>query len=95
MLSQTGNAGAQVASESIMKLILAAYYLRMYGGYDRTPQNIRDRLQYMLIYSDDGTASSMFTTSAIPTIAAVYGLGSTINATDRCPGRVSVPTGTR
>ena len=37
----------------------------------------------MLIYSDDDTASSMFTTSAIPTIAAVYGLGSTINATDR------------
>ena len=42
----------------------------MYGGYDRTPQNTRDRLQYMLIYSVDGTASSMFTTSAIPTIAA-------------------------
>ena len=21
-----------------MKLFLAAYYLRMYGGYDRTPQ---------------------------------------------------------
>jgi hypothetical protein len=83
VLSQTGNAGAQVASESIMKLILAAYYLRMYGGYDRTPQGTRDRLQYMLIYSDDDTASSMFTTSAIPTIAAVYGLGSTINATDR------------
>ena len=84
VVSRTANAGAQVASESIMKLFLAAYYLRSYpGGYAGTPQSVRDRLEYMLIYSDDGTASSMFTASAIPTIAAAYQLGATINATDR------------
>ena len=83
VLAQTGNAGSQVASESIMKLFLAAYYLRLYGGQGVTPQSVKDRLAYMLMYSDDATASSLFTASAIPTIAAVYGLGSTINATDR------------
>jgi len=83
VLAQTGNAGAQVASESIMKLFLAAYYLRLYGGQSATPQAVKDRLAYMLIYSDNDIASSIFTAGAIPTVANAYGLGSTINATDR------------
>ncbi len=85
VVAQTGNAGAQVASESIMKLFIATYYLLLYGGHAATPQSVKDRLAYMLIYSDDATASSYFTASAIPTVAARYGLPATTNATDR-PG---------
>ncbi len=83
VLAQTGNANSQVASESIMKLMLAAYYLVLYGGYPSTPDSVKNRLSYMLQYSDDDTASSLFTASAIPTIAARYGMPNTINATDR------------
>ena len=41
-----------MASESIMKLFLAAYYLRLYGAQSATPQAVKDRLAYMLMYSD-------------------------------------------
>ena len=83
VLARTGNADSQVASESIMKLLLASYYLVLYGGYQQTPDSVKTRLSYMLRYSDDGTASSLFTDSAIPTIAARYGMTNTSNATDR------------
>ncbi|MTD13486.1 hypothetical protein GIS00_05955 [Nakamurella sp. YIM 132087] len=83
VLSETANARSQVASESIMKLLLAAYYLVLYGGYNKTPADVRDRLAYMLEYSDDGTANSLFTSSAIPSMAARYGMTGTTNATDR------------
>jgi len=83
VLAQTGNAQSQVASESIMKLLLASYYLVSYGGYQSTPDAVKDRLSYMLRFSDDGTASDLFTPSAIPTIAGRYGMGHTSNATDR------------
>ncbi len=85
VLAQTGNTGSQVASESIMKLLLASYYLVLYGGYQQTPSSVLSKLSYMLRVSDDATASSLFSSAAIPTIAARYGLGRTINATDR-PG---------
>jgi len=81
--AQTGNAQDQVASESIMKLLLASYYLVLYGGHTATPGSVKDRLAYMLKVSDDGTASSLFSANAIPTIAARYGLSNTTNATDR------------
>lgn len=80
VVAQTGNAGYQVASESLMKLYLAAYYLRIYGGHASTPQGVKDRLAYMLRYSDDNTASALFTSAAIPTIAGVYGLRGSSNA---------------
>ena len=82
-LGRTSNADAQIASESIMKLLLAAYYLVLYGGYSKTPADVRARLSYMLRYSDDATASALFTANAIPTVAARYGLSRTTNATDR------------
>ena len=81
--AQTGNAQTQVASESIMKLLLASYYLVLYGGYAATPDSVKNQLAYMLEYSDDGTASALFSANAVPTIAARYGLGNTTNATDR------------
>ncbi len=80
VVAHTGNTGYQVASESLMKLYLAAYYLRIYGGYAATPQSVKDRLAYMLRYSDDNTASALFTSAAIPTIAGVYGLAGSSNA---------------
>ncbi len=83
VLAQTGNAQSQVASESIMKLLLAAYYIVQYGGYQRTPADVLSRLSYMLRLSDNAITSSLFTAAAIPTIAARYGLGRTTNATDR------------
>jgi len=83
VMAQTGNANDQVASESIMKLFLAAYYLRLYGGANSTPQSVKERLSYMIRYSDDGTASSLFSADAIPTIRDRYGLNNTSNATDR------------
>ena len=83
VVARTGNADSQVASESIMKLLLASYYLVLYGGYTQTPDSVKDRLSFMLRYSDDGTASSLFSANAIPTIAARYGMPNTTNATDR------------
>lgn len=80
VLARTPNADTQVASESIMKLFLAAYYLKSYGGYNATPQRIRDQLAFIIQYSDDATTSALFTNSAIPTVAAWYGLPNTTNA---------------
>jgi hypothetical protein len=83
VLARTGNADSQVASESIMKLLLASYYLVLYGGYQQTPDAVKTRLSYMLRYSDNRTTTDLFTDSAIPTIAARYGMSNTTNATDR------------
>lgn len=80
MVARTGNADQQIASESLMKLHLTAYYLRLYGGFDKTPTAVKERLTYMLKYSDDDTASAMFSSAAIPTIAAAYNLPNTSNA---------------
>ncbi|MDX6301815.1 MAG: hypothetical protein QOF53_3029, partial [Nocardioidaceae bacterium] len=81
-LAQTGG-GTQVASESIMKLMLASYYLVLAGGYRHQSAQVLSSLSYMIRYSDDATANAFFSSAAIPTIAARYGLRSTINATDR------------
>ena len=83
VLAQTSNAGTQVASESIVKLMIAAYYMVIAGGYQKQSSTVRDQLSYMIRYSDDATASAYFTSAAVPTIAARYGMRSTINATDR------------
>jgi hypothetical protein len=55
VLAQTSNANTQVASESIMKLLLAAYYLVSNGGYTQTPAARLSQLSYTLRYSDDDT----------------------------------------
>ncbi|SDP48783.1 hypothetical protein SAMN04515671_4456 [Nakamurella panacisegetis] len=83
VLAQSGNAGTQVASESVVKLMIASYYLVLVGGYQHQSASVLNQLSYMIRYSDDATANSYFTSSAVPTIAARYGMHSTINATDR------------
>ena len=65
-----------------MKLLLAAYYLISAGGYSQTPATRLTQLSYMLRYSDDDTATALFTPAAIPAIAARYGLTNTANATE-------------
>ncbi len=82
LLAQSGS-GTQVASESIMKLMLASYYLVLAGGYQHQSADVLSNLSYMIRYSDDDTANAYFSSAAIPTIAARYGMRSTINATDR------------
>jgi len=82
VLAQSSS-GTQVASESIMKLMLAAYYLVLVGGYQHQSAGVLADLSYMIRYSDDSTANAYFSSAAIPTIAARYGMRSTINATDR------------
>lgn len=82
VLAQSGS-GTQVASESIMKLMLASYYLVLVGGYQHQSSDVLANLSYMIRYSDDATANAYFSSAAIPTIAARYGMRSTINATDR------------
>lgn len=84
VLAETPNADHPVQSESVMKLFIAAYYLVAHGGYRSTPVALRARLAYMLKYSDDVTASSLFRAAIIPEIAQRYGL----TATTHSPGRV-------
>ncbi|WP_111765673.1 hypothetical protein [Nakamurella deserti] len=83
VLAETGNAGSQVASESIVKLMIAAYHLVANGGWASTPAALQDRLSYMLRVSDDSTATNLFRGDIVPSVAARYGMGSTTNATDR------------
>ncbi|RIJ66987.1 hypothetical protein D1871_23230 [Nakamurella silvestris] len=80
VVAETANANTQVASASIMKLFLAAYYAVQAGGYGKMTGSLRASLEYMIKYSDDATASQLFTASAIPSMATRYGLSNTANA---------------
>jgi hypothetical protein len=77
VLARTGNAGTQVASESIVKLMIAAYYRVHYGS--SMSATMSARLTQMIRCSDDGIASAYWTNSAVPEMAARYGLTHTSN----------------
>lgn len=77
VLARTGNAGTQVASESVVKLLIAAYY-RVHYGSSMSP-TMDARLTQMIRCSDDGIASSYWTNSIVPEMAARYGLSHTAN----------------
>lgn len=81
VLGRTGNAATPVASESVVKLFIAAYYLVQYGG--RLPSDLSSRLRYMIVYSDDSTASSLWTASAVSLARDRYGLSGVSVATPR------------
>ncbi len=85
VVGETANAHTQVASESVMKLFLAAYYAVQAGGAGNLSPVRASRLSTMIRNSDDGIASALFTSAAIPSVAARYGLGETANASP--PGR--------
>lgn len=82
-VASTANANAPVASESIMKLFIAAYYLRAYNG--NLPAQLSNELWHMIVYSDDSTASQYWKADIIPTISAAYGMPNTSNDPSR-PG---------
>lgn len=76
-LVATRNAYVQVASESIVKLFIAAYYLIQYNG--RLPAGLNSSMSYMIRYSDDRVASQYFNYAAVPLMVRRYGL-STLTA---------------
>lgn len=84
IIAETDNAGEQVASESIVKLFLAAYYLVRSDG--RMDADLEADMHEMIVRSDDNVASAYWTTDAVPTIAARYGLTDMENNPDN-PGR--------
>lgn len=85
VVSETANAHQQVASESVMKLFIAAYYAVQAGGSGSLSAGRASQLSTMIRYSDDGIASALFSSAIIPSVAARYGLTETANATN--PGR--------
>ncbi len=84
VVAQTANSETQVASESLVKTILAAYYLVEYNG--TLPADMSTALHSMIVKSDDPTATAYWTNKAVPTIVARYGL-TTIQLADPDPGR--------
>jgi hypothetical protein len=72
VVGRTRNDGTQVASESLVKMFLAAYYLVRHNG--TLPAELDRRLRYMITRSDDDTASSLWTDSAVPLVRNRYGL---------------------
>lgn len=77
VLARTGNAGSQVASESIVKLFIAGYYRVHYGPNMSSTMNAQ--LSQMIRCSDDGIASAYWTSRAVPEMAGRYGLTHTAN----------------
>lgn len=84
VLARTDNADEQVASESVVKTLLAAYYLVRYRG--NLPADVSSDLHEMIVNSDDDMCSAYWTDDAVPTIAARYGLQNTEVNPDN-PGR--------
>jgi hypothetical protein len=81
VVGRTGNDGTQVASESLGKMFLAAYYLVQHNG--TLPADLDRRLRYMIAYSDDATASSLWTDNAVPLVHNRYGLNGLSSAIPR------------
>ncbi|NNG36042.1 hypothetical protein [Nakamurella aerolata] len=72
VIAQTDNARDEVSSESLVKAVLAAYYLVTYKG--KLPDDLNQRLHRMIEVSDDDLASGYWTDAAVPTIAERYRL---------------------
>ncbi|MGI8418666.1 MAG: hypothetical protein ACR2P2_21200 [Nakamurella sp.] len=77
VLARTADADDQVASESIVKLLIAVYYRVQYGnGMSR---GMSSALGQMIQCSDDSIASAYWTNRIVPAMAARYGLSHTTN----------------
>lgn len=77
VLARTADAGDQVASESIVKLLIAVYYRVRYGS--GMSQGMSSALGSMIRCSDDSIASAYWTNGIVPAMAARYGLSHTTN----------------
>lgn len=78
-----GNIDTPVASESLVKVMIAAYYLRANGG--TMPGHMQAEMWDMIVRSANPPASKYWNNSIVPTIAGVYGLTGTYNNPPR-PG---------
>ncbi|WP_154674415.1 hypothetical protein [Nakamurella lactea] len=72
VVGKTDNADTQVASESLVKVLLAAYYLVKYNG--DLPENISSDLHTMIVESDDALCSAYWTNAAVPAMAERFDL---------------------
>jgi hypothetical protein len=72
VLARTDNADTQVASESLVKVLLAGYYLVKYDG--DLPKRIAEDLYTMIVASDDDLCSAYWTDAAVPAMANRYRL---------------------
>ncbi len=79
VLAGTGNADVQVASESIMKLFIAAYYAVSVGGYWNLPAATESTLADMIRRSHDQIASAYWRAGITSFVAARYGMQRTAN----------------
>ncbi|WP_353648283.1 hypothetical protein ABLG96_15720 [Nakamurella sp. A5-74] len=84
VIAQTDNADEQVASESVVKILLAAHYLVKYDG--KLPVDVDADLAEMIKYSDDDICSAYWDADGVTAIARRYFLKNTeVNPDD--PGR--------
>lgn len=83
VIGSTGNLDTQVASESLVKVMIAAYYLRANGG--TMPASMHAEMWDMIVRSNNDPASKYWSNSIVPTIASAYGLTGTYNNPPR-PG---------
>lgn len=73
----TANASTQVASESIVKLYIAVWWLHQTNG-DASAVPCGD-IGYMIRESDDDTATSCWREDILPDVSSWYGLGDSTN----------------
>lgn len=83
VIAQTDNSGDEVSSESLVKTVIAAYYLVQRGGVLSGDGN--ERMHQMIAASDDDLASAYWSDAAVPTIAERYHL-STVRNYEPDPG---------
>ena len=83
VIGSTANLDQTVASESLVKMMIAAYYLRANNG--TMPSSMHAEMWDMIVRSNNDPASKYWNNNIVPTIAAAYGLTSTYNNPSR-PG---------
>ena len=81
VVAQTADADTQVASESLVKLFIAAAKLVQYDG--RMNAGLASDMYTMITKSDDAIADVYFSSDQVTTIAERYGLENTASGSDR------------
>lgn len=83
LLGESPDANKRVASESISKLFVAAYWLKKYPLAKKMPARMLADLDVMLRYSDNAATSRLWRNDVVTSVAKRYGLSNTKNAPDR------------
>lgn len=87
-LARTANAATPVASESLVKLLIAAWYLVQAEGAPSA--ELSGQLRTMIAESDDEIASSLFVEGQVTQMAQRYGLTGTTEPADGRWGSTAV-----